>query len=253
MIYPVNSTTITSTTPTLNFTIPADADNDTLHFIVELYNNTGMTQLLYFGNSSASTTGFNPTPPVAQGSGNMSYTNGTQLAVDHAYWWRARAVDTSGNYGDWSSTGNFTIISFVSCDFSKSSIDFTTIGSGVYDNNASGDYAGAGGATQYNVTSSGNVNTTVQSKGTNLSCISGSCTGYIIPAAYTSWNSSMVSNTSISLPGFNLTEAYDTSNLVATNLTAGSSVWLRYWIDIPDTGQPEGSYQGNYSIRCIAS
>jgi hypothetical protein len=253
LLYPINSTTITSTTPTLNFTIPKDPDKDNLHFIVELYNDTNLTQKLYFGNSSASTTGFSPMPPVPQGSGNMSYTNGTQLAVDHTYWWRARALDTAGNYGPWSSIGNFTIISFVSCDFSKSSIDFISISPGVYDNNASGDYAGSGSSTWYNVTSSGNVNTTVQSKGTNLSCIAGGCSGYIIPASYTSWNSSMISNTSISLPGFNLTEAYDTSNQIATNLTAGSAVWLRYWIDIPDTGQPTGSYQGNYSIRCIAS
>ena len=253
LLYPINSTTITSTTPTLNFTIPADPDNDTLHFIVELYNNTNLTQLLYFGNSSASTTGFNPTPPVTQGSGNMSYTNGTQLAVDHTYWWRARALDTAGNYGPWSNVENFTIISFVSCDFSQSSILFGNVPPATFDNNATLNYAGSGSSTLYNITSSSNVNVTVQSKGTNMSCIAGSCTGYIIPASYTSWNSSKTSNTDISLPGFNLTEAYDTSNLVATNLTAGSSVWLRYWIDIPDTGQPTGSYQGNYSIRCIAS
>jgi len=253
LLYPINSTTITSTTPTLNFTIPADPDNDTLHFIVELYNNTNLTQLLYFGNSSASTTGFNPTPPVTQGSGNMSYTNGTQLAVDHTYWWRARALDTAGNYGPWSNVENFTIISFVSCDFSQSSILFGNVPPATFDNNATLNYAGSGSSTLYNITSSSNVNVTVQSKGTNMSCIAGSCTGYIIPAYYTSWNSSKTSNAAISLPGFNLTETYDTTNLIATNLTAGSSAWLRYWIDIPDTGQPQGSYQGNYSVRCIAS
>jgi hypothetical protein len=250
LLYPANGGTITNTTPTLNFTT-TDINNDTLHYIVELYNNSGLTQLLYFGNSSAGTTGFVPTPPVASGL-NVSYTNGTALAVDHTYWWRAKAFDGI-LYSGWSSTFNFTLISFISCELSQSTIDFITISPGTYDNNATKNYAGAGGSTLFNITSSSNVNATIQSKGTNMTCVAGSCTGYEIFINYTTWNSSKVSNSTISLPGFNLTEAYDTANPIATNITPGSSAWLRYWVDIPDTGQASGTYQGNYTIRCIAS
>jgi len=146
----------------------------------------------------------------------------------------------------------FPGFSFISCTFSQQAINFSNVAAFTDDNNATLNYAGAGSATLYNLTSNSNINVTVHNKGTNLVCIDTSCGTAVIGVGNLSWNSSKTSNTSIDLPGFNLTTAFDTVNPVAVNLTSGSSAWLRYWLDIPGS-QAAGAYRGNYTIRCVAS
>gem|GEM_PF-3542643 len=79
-------------TPSLIFDVPADVNGDALHFMVGLSSdgNFGTGTLVY--ESKSSTTGFNPTPPVVQGSGQVTYTVQTTL-TDGDWWWRVSAWD----------------------------------------------------------------------------------------------------------------------------------------------------------------
>ncbi len=79
-------------TPVLTFNVPSDAEGDPLHFKVEIDDdgNFGAGTLTY--ESKTSTIGFNPTPPVAQGSGQVTYTVQSAL-VDGGWWWRVSAWD----------------------------------------------------------------------------------------------------------------------------------------------------------------
>ncbi len=106
---PVNNSFIVDTTPTLNFLIPKDDENDKLHFKVEISTTNDFTTQIAGSpfESQSSTTGFSPTPPVNPGTGSMDYTVQTALA-DGAYYWRVSAKDDF-NYGQASSAFNFNI------------------------------------------------------------------------------------------------------------------------------------------------
>jgi len=79
-------------TPNLTFGVPEDANGDPLHFQVEIDDDGsfGVGTQIYESKSNAS--GFSPTPPVAQRSGQMTYTTQTALAEDD-WWWRVSAWD----------------------------------------------------------------------------------------------------------------------------------------------------------------
>ena len=103
---PVNAFII-GNTPALVFSVPADSNGDQLHFRVEIDDDgnfdTG-TQTLESKNSTA---GFSPTPPVAQGTGQITYTVQSALA-DGDWWWRVTAWDST-DYGNFSMQRKFSV------------------------------------------------------------------------------------------------------------------------------------------------
>ena len=107
LVSPASNAFTTDNTPALNFNVPADANGDTLHFRVEIDDDgnfgTG-TQTLESKNSAA---GFSPTPPVAQGTGRVTYTLQTAL-LDGDWWWRVSAWDGQV-YGNPSAAQKFII------------------------------------------------------------------------------------------------------------------------------------------------
>ncbi len=76
----------------LNWDVPGDADGDPLHFLVEISQNANFSSTVVSADSRNSTSGFSPTPPVAQGNSTVSYTVSANLN-DGAHWWRVSAHD----------------------------------------------------------------------------------------------------------------------------------------------------------------
>lgn len=67
-----------------------------------------------------------------------------------------------------------------------------------------------------------------------------------------SWasNSTIANGTNmIHLNEINLTTSYDNANKVGSNIAVDSSVWYRFWIDVPST-TTAGTYVGNYTMQC---
>ncbi len=101
-----------STTPTLEWNVPADDDGDNLHFKVQIDDNADFSSPFATIESKDNTTGFSPVPPVTEGSGTCSYAVGSQgegsLTDSTTYYWRVAAYDGT-IYGDWSSVRSFTV------------------------------------------------------------------------------------------------------------------------------------------------
>ena len=81
-----------NSTLTLSWDVPADADGDALHFKIEIDDDPDFSSPVRTFDSSTDATGFTPTPPVAQGTGSVSYSFTPTLA-DGLYWWRVIASD----------------------------------------------------------------------------------------------------------------------------------------------------------------
>ena len=239
-------------TPYLNWTIPTDADGDTLHFQLQLANDSGFSQLVINQSSVTNITGFNPTPPVAQGVGNESYAVQSNLWVDKQYFWRVRAYD-GYDWGSWSTTFSFNISPLVQCPFG---INITSFGSGVTPGtavNGTSNYAGPSSGTLYNVSNTGNVNENMTQSGTNMSCISAGCPGDYIDVSNISWKSSTTSANDTSMiyaNGIKMTAAYDTANPVASYLPPTNVAWYRQWLT-SRSKQGGGTYNGTYTQNCI--
>lgn len=89
---PAISALTNDNTPALTFNVPSDPNGDALHFKVEIDDDGNFgagTQTLESRNSTA---GFSPMPPVAQGSGQVTYTVQSTLA-EGDWWWRVSAWD----------------------------------------------------------------------------------------------------------------------------------------------------------------
>ncbi len=97
----------TNNTPALTFNVPSDADNDPLHFKVEIDDDGSFGAGTLPFESKTSTIGFSPTPPVAQGSGQVTYTVQSALP-DGDYWWRVSAWD-GRVYGPFSTARKFIV------------------------------------------------------------------------------------------------------------------------------------------------
>lgn len=95
--------------PVLVWNVPADSENDPLHFKVEIATDNGFANMI-FGSpfeSKANSAGFSPTPPVAAGTGLSSFTVPYALVYGD-YFWRVTAWDGSV-YGSSSSVWKFTM------------------------------------------------------------------------------------------------------------------------------------------------
>jgi hypothetical protein len=243
----------TTRTPTLNFTIPGDVDNDTLHFEVWVSDQPDFSTTIEFGNSSANATPFTPTPPVLQNSGNMSYQTSTKLNAT-IYYWEVRAFD-GFSYSSYSSTFNFTIDSIIlGCNLGTANVTFGEVQIGTT-NAATGNTLGAGGGTIYNVTADASIATNVTIKGTNMTCQSGGCGANIIPVGQTKWSSSESSATDGAMcyaNSYAMQETDDNVHKIADFLPQDATAWERYWLDVPPA-QPPGTYNGNYTITCVAA
>jgi photosystem II stability/assembly factor-like uncharacterized protein len=94
-------------TPALAFNVPSDPNGDLLHFKVEIDDDGSFGAGTQTFESRNNTTGFNPTPPVAPGSGQVTYTVQSALA-DGDWWWRVSAWDGQV-YGNLSAARKFVI------------------------------------------------------------------------------------------------------------------------------------------------
>ncbi|RKZ25380.1 hypothetical protein DRQ26_05960, partial [bacterium] len=94
--YEYHGNSSSSTTPTLVWNVPSDADEDSLHFKVEWDDNPDFSSPISV-SSHINSTGFSPTPKVPQGTGTCSYTINSQsegaLSNGTTYWWRVYAYD----------------------------------------------------------------------------------------------------------------------------------------------------------------
>lgn len=106
---PANNSFFNDKTPLLTWLVPSDSDGDSLHFKVELATNSNFTSQITGSpfESQNSTSGFNPPPPVAEGSDSCSFTPPSGLA-DGVYWWRVSAWDGK-YYSDNSVSRKFTV------------------------------------------------------------------------------------------------------------------------------------------------
>lgn len=91
-VSPVDGAYTKDNTPSLTFDVPADVNGDALHFMVEISEDGDFGTETVVYESKSSTAGFSPTPPVAQGSGQVTYTVQTML-TDGDWWWRVSAWD----------------------------------------------------------------------------------------------------------------------------------------------------------------
>jgi len=94
-------------TPDLAFNVPSDANDDPLHFRVEIDDDGNFNSINYFFESQSRTSGFSPTPPVASGNGQVTYTVQTTLTEGN-WWWRVSAWD-GRVYGNPSAARKFIV------------------------------------------------------------------------------------------------------------------------------------------------
>jgi len=96
-------------TPELSWAVPKDANNDSLHFKVEIAFSTDFSSQITGSpfESHQNSSGFNPTLPVVSDSGSCSFTVTSNLAEGH-YWWRVAAWDGT-TYGSFSAEQKFSI------------------------------------------------------------------------------------------------------------------------------------------------
>jgi parallel beta-helix repeat protein len=253
LYYPADGSPTFSRKPYLNWTIPTDADGDTLHFQIQLANDSGFSQLVINQSSTIDTTGFNPVPPVAQGSGNESYKVQSNLDF-RQFFWRVRAYD-GYDWGSWSATFSFNVSKNTDCAFGQ---PLTSFGSTVIPGtavNGTLNFADANNGTMYNISNTGNVNENITQLGTNMTCISGGCSGDYIDVSNMSWKSNITASNGTDMIYTNkikMTATYDLANPVASNLPPYNISWYRQWL-ATRSNQGGGSYNGTYTQQCIES
>jgi len=94
LVSPDNGTLFNSSSPPLKLEwgVPKDAENDPLHFRIEIAQDTSFS-LASIIESRIDVAGFVPTPPVSSGQDTASYSLPSVLA-DGQYWWRVSAWDS---------------------------------------------------------------------------------------------------------------------------------------------------------------
>ena len=102
LIMPQNGSFLSGSTPNLAWQVPGDRNGDSLHFRLEL--NSDSTWIF---DSLIDPLGFDPSPPLRQGIGSVSYLLQQNLP-DGRYEWRVMAMDQN-TYGEFSSEWLFTI------------------------------------------------------------------------------------------------------------------------------------------------
>ncbi len=91
LVSPASDAFLPYNTPGFAFSVPADANGDQLHFKVEVAANSNFISAQTF-ESKDNAAGFSPMPPVAPGSGQVTFTLQTPL-TDGERWWRVSAWD----------------------------------------------------------------------------------------------------------------------------------------------------------------
>jgi len=104
---PSANTFVNNTTPELIFNVPADANNDLLHFKVEIDDDGNFAVVTQSHESKSGAIGFKPKPPVLQSSGQDTFTVQSALE-DGDWWWRVSAWD-SLTYGNASPPQKFIV------------------------------------------------------------------------------------------------------------------------------------------------
>jgi len=109
LVTPAMDSLITETTPTLTWNVPEDQDSNELHFKVEITTDENFINYIEGSpfESQINNTGFEPLPPLAQGSGTCNFTP-TESLSDGEYWWRVSAWDGQ-QYSEYSESRRFTI------------------------------------------------------------------------------------------------------------------------------------------------
>lgn len=110
LISPVNNSYINDATPQLAWSVPIDADGDSLHFKVEIAIDSSFNNHISGSPfaSHVSTAGFKPTPPLSQGSDTCIFSVPDTLS-ESDYWWRVTAFD-GYNDSNPSEMWKFTVI-----------------------------------------------------------------------------------------------------------------------------------------------
>jgi len=107
----------------------------------------------------------------------------------------------------------------------------------------------------YNISNTGNVNENITQLGTNMTCISGGCSGDYIDVSNMSWKSNITASNGTDMIYTNkikMTATYDLANPVASNLPPYNISWYRQWL-ATRSNQGGGSYNGTYTQQCIES
>jgi hypothetical protein len=109
LLQPLNNFLINNNQPSFSWNSPLDTDGDLLHFKVEISNDGSFTNQIPGSpfESLQNIDGFNPVPPLAEGTGSCSFRPVNGLA-DGEYWWRVTAWD-GRRYGDVSDARKFII------------------------------------------------------------------------------------------------------------------------------------------------
>jgi len=109
LLAPENNIILNNDKPTFEFAVPLDVNNDSLHFKVEIATDNNFTNQILGSpyESKNNVTGFNPVPPLQQGTGNCSFTLSDTL-TDGDYFWRVTAWDGQV-YGTVSVMWKFTV------------------------------------------------------------------------------------------------------------------------------------------------
>jgi hypothetical protein len=153
-----------------------------------------------------------------------------------------------------SHVGNLSasITTYLTCTWSDASLDVSfgsNLNPGTNDINASKNYNETGSVTSYNVSVDvlSNVQANLTIKGENLVAGINS-----IGVTNVSWASNTSDGNGVNMipsQSIALTNSLNTANKIAENEPVGSTVWYRFWLDIP-VGQLGGNYKGNYTMQC---
>jgi|GEM_PF-3575104 len=110
LVSPLENATVTDTTPTLKWNNSVDANNDKLHYKVQIADDANFTANLKTFESSKSSdkSMFSGNPPYTSGSGEVDFTFASALTNNKLYFWRVAAKDAEG-YGNFSDARNFTL------------------------------------------------------------------------------------------------------------------------------------------------
>ncbi len=91
LIYPENDSSINNIKPVFKWEIPGEENNKILHFKIEIATDLEFSNILYSFESKTNSLGFNPVPPVQQGTGNQYYQIFQKLNYNTPYFWRVSA------------------------------------------------------------------------------------------------------------------------------------------------------------------
>ena len=118
LLSPPNNSTTTNRTPSLAWNNSVDSDNDLVTYNVVIDDNSA------FNNPEVNVSGISNTTSI-----NTTYEVATELSVDTTYFWKVRGNDSVG-YGEFSTTFNFTLQSYLALSLTTSTVEFGSVSPG---------------------------------------------------------------------------------------------------------------------------